>query len=381
MSMRLVQFAVTTIAIAAIFLFQIASAETLEPAVRRGEVHFEPVAKEDTAVPEQFRLTPASFKFEQTPQPGWAGDVDVSLVTFPSPVVTTHAANNTVQCEYFRPAKPGKYPAVIVLHILGGDFPLARVFANNFAQHGVAALFVKMPYYGERRDPNSPIRMVSTNPAETVAGMTQAVKDIRYAVAWLGAQDEVDSKQIGIFGISLGGIMASLTATAEPRLTKICPVLAGGDLNKILSETQERHILAAKKTWTDEGHSLAELTELMKTVDPCTYAASVKGRQVLMLNAKNDEIIPRQCTDSLWEAFGRPQICWYDCGHYTAIFHIADALGLRIRFLRGVRGNRGQIAGDQVNAPIVEWPGREASRKPAIFAAALLGRWATSSAD
>ena len=45
-----------------------------------------------------------------------------------------------------------------------------------------------------------------------------------------------------------------------------------------------------------------------------------------MLNARNDEIIPRQCTDSLWEAFGKPPIFWYDCGHYTAIFHITDAL-------------------------------------------------------
>ena len=95
----------------------------------------------------------------------------------------------------------------------------------------MAALFVKMPYYGERRQPGSSARMVSTNPEETVRGMTQAVKDIRYAAAWLSAQEEVDSSAIGVFGISLGGITASLAATAEPRFTKICPVLAGGDLN------------------------------------------------------------------------------------------------------------------------------------------------------
>ena len=156
--------------------------------------------------------------------------------------------------------------------------------------------------------------------------MTQAVKDIRYATAWLGSQDEVDANQIGIFGISLGGITASLAATAEPRLTKICPVLAGGDLNRILEQTQERHIRAAKESWISSGHSLQELAELMKTVDPCTYGNCLKGRKVLMLNAKNDEVIPRQCTDSLWEAFGKPPISWYDCGHYTAIFHITDAL-------------------------------------------------------
>ncbi len=325
MPMRFVR-SVALILLAAIFIARLPIGMSAEPEIRRGEVQFEPVAKEGEVVPEPFRLTAKTFDFEQKPQPGWAGDVEVSLVTFPSPVVTKHLNNNTVHCEYFRPAKPGKYPACIVLHILGGDFPLARVFANNLAQHGVAALFVKMPYYGERRDPNSPVRMVSTNPEETVQGMIQAVKDIRYATAWLASQDEVDAKQIGIFGISLGGITASLAATAEPRLTKVCPVLAGGDLNRILSETTERHILAAKQSWTNQGHSLQELVELMKTVDPCTYGACVKGRKVLMLNAKNDEVIPRPCTDSLWEAFGRPPIFWYDCGHYTAIFHISDAL-------------------------------------------------------
>ncbi len=56
--------------------------------------------------------------------------------------------------------------------------------------------------------------------------------------------------------------------TAEPRFTRVCPVLAGGDLNTIISETTERHLVAAKEGWTKQGHTLAELMDLMKTVDP-----------------------------------------------------------------------------------------------------------------
>ncbi len=154
------------------------------PAPRTGEVHFTPVPDEEHVVPEPFQLAAQTFSFEQTAQPQWSGDVAVSTVTFPSPVHTPEPNNNTVHCEYFRPAKPGKYPACVVLHILGGDFPLARLFANNLAQHGVAALFVHMPYYGERRQPDSKARMISTDPTETVRGMIQAGKDIRYAPAW-----------------------------------------------------------------------------------------------------------------------------------------------------------------------------------------------------
>lgn len=305
-----------------------------ESAIRHGTAKFTPVADEDRVVPEQFRLTAHEFEFEQEPKLSWSDGVAMSLVTFPSPVVTKEPNNNTVHCEYFRPAKPGKYPAVVVLHILGGDFPLARVFANNLAQHNVAALFVKMPYYGERRQPGSPARMVSTDPEETVRGLTQAVKDIRYAAAWLSAQDEVDPQQLGIVGISLGGITASLAASAEPRFVKVCPILAGGDLSDILREAQERHLATARDSWQAKGHSLNELTALMNTVDPCCCLHDNACRKVLMLNASKDEVIPRVCTDSLWKAFGNPPIVWYDCGHYSALWHVDDALNRTAEFFK-----------------------------------------------
>ena len=102
-------------------------------------------------LPEQFRLEPHAFDFEMSPQPTLGKVMTVSKVTFPSPVVTPHENNNTVHCEYFCPTTPGEKPGVIVLHILGGDFDLARLFCRALAGRGVNALFLKMPYYGERR--------------------------------------------------------------------------------------------------------------------------------------------------------------------------------------------------------------------------------------
>jgi cephalosporin-C deacetylase-like acetyl esterase len=303
--------------------------------IRRGEAAFTPAADEEQTVPAPFRLTAQTFPFEQTFQRQWDDEVRLSLVTFPSPVKTEYPSNNTVHCEYFQPTTPGKHPACVVLHILGGDFPLARMFANHLAHHGVAALFVKMPYYGERRPPDAKVRMISTDPQATVAGMTQAVKDIRFAAAWLSAQDEIDHEQLGIFGISLGGITAALAATAEPRFTKVCPVLAGGDLNAILKNSKESHLVTAKETWLAQGHTLEELLDLINKIDPCSYGNCVKGRTVLMLNAEQDEVIPRQCTTQLWETFGRPPIVWYNCGHYSAILHVLDAMDRVGKFFAG----------------------------------------------
>jgi hypothetical protein len=71
-----------------------------------------------------------------------------------------------------------------VLHILGGDFELSRLFCRSLATRGCAALFVKMPYYGPRREKGVAARMVSSDARETVRGMIQAVKDIRYGAGW-----------------------------------------------------------------------------------------------------------------------------------------------------------------------------------------------------
>src|SRR5688572_11934994 len=152
--------------------------------VEKGTAAYQPPAAADEAkVAERFRMPAHSFDYAMTKVDIELSNHEIWDVTFPSPVVTPHEANNTIHCEYYKPVGPefanSKRPAVIVLHILGGDFALSRLFAGAIAQRGTAALFVKMPYYGPRRTPGSPERMISADPEQTIAGMTQAILDIR----------------------------------------------------------------------------------------------------------------------------------------------------------------------------------------------------------
>lgn len=296
---------------------------------RSGHFDYAPAADE-SRVPLHFQMPGRQFGFQQDFLPTVSPSFEMSTVTFPSPVETPHVNNNTVHCEYFRPLGAGKHPGVIVLHILGGDFDLARLFARSLASRGTAALFVKMPYYGPRRQPDSPVRMVSLEPEQTVKGMTQAVLDIRCAAGWLRAQEEIDADQLGIMGISLGGITSALAASAEPRFSKVCLLLAGGDMAKVAWESKELEKLRAK--WTAGGGTKESLAELMKPIDPVTYAANCRGRTILMLNASRDEVIPRACTESLWHALGEPEIQWWDAGHYSAMRFIFDGLAKTVRF-------------------------------------------------
>lgn len=299
-----------------------AGAERLEPQ-HHGVVQFVP-SEQESMLPKRFQLAEHEFEWQARPRPKVSDRLTISDITFPSPVVTEYPENNTIHCEYYRPNVKEKAPGVVVLHILGGDFPLARLFANSIAQRGVAALFVKMPYYGPRRPANSSRRMISRDPRETVEGMTQAILDIRQASAWLASREEVQDDNLGVFGISLGGITGALALTAEPRLRNGCLVLAGGDMGRIAWESKELNDI--RQSWLTTGGSKDGFFELMQSIDPVTYAAAAKQRRILMLNAKDDEVIPKACTESLWQAFGKPPIVWYDGGHYSVARHILDAM-------------------------------------------------------
>lgn len=297
-----------------------------EAAVRpsiQGEIKFEAPPDEHLR-PEIFRLESQTFAFQQTPLVAGLGVVDIFELRFASPVVTAELANNTVHCEYFRPVAAGRKPAVIVLHILGGDFALSQLFCQKLANAGVAALFLKMPYYGPRRTPGSSARMISDDPQTTVDGMRQAVLDIRRGAAWLAEQEEVDPKRLGVFGISLGGITAGLAGAVEPRFSRVCMMLAGGDLGTVSWDRPE--LSRIRDRWTAKGHTKEDFVKLLVQVDPVEYARPREDRKVLMLNAAHDEVIPRSCTESLWKAYGEPEIVWYDAGHYSAILQLPDGL-------------------------------------------------------
>jgi dienelactone hydrolase len=301
-----------------------------------GTVHFEP-AEQEAQVPDHFRLAAHDFSYQSRPARMYSR-VQMHKVTFPSPVETPVAENNTVYGEYFQPDGPGPFPACVVLHILGGDFLLAETVAQHLAQQRIAALFIKMPYYGERRGKDSPRRMISRVPAESVAGMTQAVLDIRRATAWLAQRPEIDRQRLGITGISLGGIMSALAASGEPRLGNVAVFLGGGRLADILWEKDLREAREFREQWVAAGGTQDTFRQALAPVDPATYGKLLKGRRVLMIAASHDEVIPPESARALWESIDRePELVWIDAGHYSAIRFLPRELVRLDRFFNGKR--------------------------------------------
>jgi len=260
----------------------------------------------------------------------------VYLFECPSPIVTECKQNNTIHGEYYLPEKAlsdnNKRCAVICLHILEGNFELTRLVCSTLASRGVPALMFKLPYYGERA-PDEGRRALSQDPNLFVSAMKQGIEDVRRMVDILSSRAEVDREKIGVTGISLGGILASTVTGADQRINRAFLILAGGDLWRIIHHAREtRRISNAIKSLPPNRRE--EIQEALKSVDPLTWAEKAKSKKIIMVNAADDEVIPRQSTEELASRLGlSDKIIWVkDVGHYTAIASLSNTLERMVDF-------------------------------------------------
>jgi dienelactone hydrolase len=262
------------------------------------------------------------------------GGFTVYRLTYPSPVTTGFEPNNTIPADYYlpdgvRPDGP-KRPAVICMHILEGNFELVEMTCSVLASRGIPAIMFKLPYYGERGTAEGP-RKLAADPALFAEAITQAMADVRRTVDVLASRPEVDPQHIGITGISLGGIVAATASAMEPRLGRAFLMIAGGDLLTIIYHARETELLSQMLRAMPAGRR-AEIEAKIRTVDPLELAGRLKERaragRVRMVNAAEDEVIPRACTEKLAAALGiQDRVVWFEgLGHYTAMAELPRAL-------------------------------------------------------
>jgi len=278
-----------------------------------GTFRFEPKDDEKAGVAERYRMPAQNFDFKLSLRHDLpVSGVRVFDLTFPSAVKTDILENNTVHCELYMPAGKGPFPAVVALDILQGNAVIARGECMHLAQHGVAGMVVYMAHYGPRRPPNSDTKLISTNIPKTIDGVKQTVLDIRCAVAWLASRPEFDPDNLGLVGTSLGSLIGAVASANEPRLKNVCLMLTGGGL---VDAYYDHPQAKPYRPLVDLLGGKFMLKLLIAPVDPITYAKQLKSKNLLMLCASRDDIVPPSAAKALWEATGKQRIVWYDGTH------------------------------------------------------------------
>jgi len=250
-------------------------------------------------------------------------------VSFPVARPTAFAEQNTVLGEYYRPHGNGKFPLGMLVHGLGDSstFP-CRMIARDLALKGIASFIIYLVFHSRRMPASIKKKMPFLSADEWFDGYQTSVIDVRQVLDWAGEKPDIDCNTISVVGISLGGIISAISMGVDHRIRAGIFLVSGGNYesptwlqrwpNKLSDEDCARAV-KNYSAYLDEakakGFENAEAHKKSYFTDPVTFAYLLKGRPMLMLNARWDERIPRRSSVDMWEALGRPSIAWYPATH------------------------------------------------------------------
>lgn len=117
--------------------------------------------------------------------------------------------------------------------LLAGRPALRGPYAADFARQRVVALALDMPCFGDRaREPESAAAKRHLWNGTTLFG--EMLNDLAGAIDVLAAQDGVNAKRIGIFGLSMGATLAFWLAALDTRIAAVAHLCCFADLGELV---------------------------------------------------------------------------------------------------------------------------------------------------
>jgi len=176
--------------------------------------------------------------------------------------------------ELSRPAGPGPFPAVVVMHGCDGVGPHYREWASRLAEWGYVALLVDSFHARGHRNICNHGRRI---PPEARA------EDAEQARAWLAAQDYVWPDRIGVIGFSHGGWSVLKAVLATPGATPFAAAVAfypGCETPAAPLVTDTLILIGQADDWTPAARCLAWRDAVVRTghtIDVVVYPGALHG--------------------------------------------------------------------------------------------------------
>jgi pimeloyl-ACP methyl ester carboxylesterase len=174
---------------------------------------------------------------------------------------------------------------------------------------GVDVAHLVLPMHGPRGRADGHA-FPGVDPVANLLGATQSVADARALIAWIRTQTDAP---VGVFGISLGGLVASLLAALDPDLA--C-VIAGVPLTNIATMLTD----TVRSRWGDEAVAEAHFldpapVELSRLASPLSFDPVVPLERRFVYGAIGDRLVTANQAEALWQHWDRPSIMWLQGGH------------------------------------------------------------------
>ncbi|MBI5831646.1 MAG: alpha/beta fold hydrolase [Armatimonadetes bacterium] len=214
------------------------------------------------------------------------------------------------------PPSAKKRPVLLVVHGYGMSKESILPAAPMLATFGVEYAFfcIDLQYHGERAKPGK--EFLSRDLAASQKAYIQSVQDLRRALDYIATREDLDAKRVGVAGMSLGALVGSALLAVEPTRIKTAVLAVGGaDWPLLFKDSQHEAVMALRRA--DPPLDDATVRKYCDPVDPLNFASHWGERAILLVNAKDDQVIPKSAAERLHAvAVGKPLVKeWYDGGH------------------------------------------------------------------
>lgn len=235
-----------------------------------------------------------------------------------------NGCNDTAFVRLLRHRDPHA-PWVVCLHGFGmgsSRFDLTVLWATYLhSKLGFNVALPVSPLHGPRRTDDDG-QLLSLDLTAMLHGITQALWDVRRLISWIRSTSDAP---VGIYGLSLGGFLATMLAGLEP-LEAVVAALPFADVLGLM----EHHGPPA------EYHSLlrsADARNTFRVASPLTVPAVVPADRLSLFAARGDRLIPVDQSRALHQAWRDGSVHWTNSGHvgFTWSRQARGLVGQRLR--------------------------------------------------
>jgi hypothetical protein len=227
------------------------------------------------------------------------------------------------------PLPPSTFEATLELYRARGASPssprplvlLTPPTEAAFAGRYLAARFARRGIHGAVVVPEKPFLEPHLAPTDVEARLRDAVVAARTALRALEELPGIEASQVHYLGVSAGAIFGGVLLAVEPAIRRAILILTGGDLPRIVAESEESSVKAYRAAWKARGVDAESLRrELARDVrtDPLRLARFVEPRRVLLFLGAADTVIPVATGLELRGALGDPETYLLGGNHDSA---------------------------------------------------------------
>ncbi|OBC00041.1 hypothetical protein A5784_21120 [Mycobacterium sp. 852013-50091_SCH5140682] len=214
--------------------------------------------------------------------------------------------NDTVSVRVLRRSEP-RAPWVICLHGFGmgaSRLDLAVPWANYLhAELGFNVALPVSPLHGARKAAGDG-QLLSLDLTGMLHGITQSVWDVRRLVSWIRGNTDAP---VGVYGVSLGGFLATLLAGLEP----LDAVAAALPFTDVLGLLQHHGPPDAYR----EVIGSSEARDTFRVTSPLELPPVVAPQELTLFAARADRLIPIEQSRALAQAWRGGHMQWFNTGH------------------------------------------------------------------